>query len=82
MDVRMRIAEEAEELERRWAHDPRWAGVMRSYTRGGRDPSPRLPPHRNTRWPDTGRSGSGICCTRRSTWPPSGVSPVGKRSSA
>ena len=31
MDVRMRIAEEAEELERRWTHDPRWAGVTRSY---------------------------------------------------
>ncbi len=31
MDVRIRIAMEAEELERRWAHDPRWAGVVRSY---------------------------------------------------
>ena len=32
MDVRMRITEEAEELERRWAHDPRWAGVTRPYS--------------------------------------------------
>lgn len=31
MDVRERIAEEAEELERRWARDPRWAGVTRPY---------------------------------------------------
>ncbi len=32
MDVRMRITEEAGELERRWAHDPRWAGVTRPYS--------------------------------------------------
>ena len=32
MDVRMRITEEAEELERPWAHDPRWAGVTRPYS--------------------------------------------------
>jgi isocitrate lyase len=31
MDVRERIAEEAEELERRWARDPRWARVTRPY---------------------------------------------------
>jgi isocitrate lyase len=31
MDVRERIAREAAELERRWARDPRWAGVTRSY---------------------------------------------------
>ncbi|HUF59890.1 MAG TPA: isocitrate lyase [Actinomycetota bacterium] len=31
MDVRIRIAKEAEELERRWAHDPRWAGIRRPY---------------------------------------------------
>lgn len=31
MDVRERIAGEAEELERRWARDPRWAGVTRPY---------------------------------------------------
>ena len=31
MDVRLRIAKEAEELERRWANDPRWAGVTRSF---------------------------------------------------
>ena len=30
-DVRKRITEEAEELERRWARDPRWAGVERPY---------------------------------------------------
>jgi len=31
MDVRERIAKDAEELERRWARDPRWAGVTRPY---------------------------------------------------
>jgi len=31
MDVRIRIAKEAEELERRWARDPRWAGIRRPY---------------------------------------------------
>jgi isocitrate lyase len=31
MDVRERIAGEAEELEQRWARDPRWAGVTRPY---------------------------------------------------
>ena len=31
MDVRARITEEAEELERGWASDPRWAGVARPY---------------------------------------------------
>jgi isocitrate lyase len=31
MDVRERIAREARELERRWARDPRWAGVRRPY---------------------------------------------------
>jgi isocitrate lyase len=31
-DVRERIAREAQELERRWARDPRWAGVTRPYT--------------------------------------------------
>ena len=31
MDVRELIAREAEELERRWARDPRWAGVTRPY---------------------------------------------------
>ena len=30
-DVRERIAREAEELEERWARDPRWAGVTRPY---------------------------------------------------
>jgi isocitrate lyase len=30
-DVRQRIARDAEELERRWARDPRWAGVARPY---------------------------------------------------
>ena len=30
-DVRKRITEEAEELERRWTSDPRWAGVTRPY---------------------------------------------------
>ena len=30
-DVRDRIAREAEELERRWARDPRWAGIKRPY---------------------------------------------------
>jgi len=30
-DVRSRIADEAEELERRWAREPRWAGVARPY---------------------------------------------------
>jgi isocitrate lyase len=30
-DVRERIARDAEELERRWARDPRWAGVARPY---------------------------------------------------
>jgi len=30
-DVRDLIAREAEELERRWARDPRWAGVARPY---------------------------------------------------
>jgi isocitrate lyase len=31
MDVRERVAQEAEELDRRWARDPRWAGVTRPY---------------------------------------------------
>ena len=31
-DVRKRIAQEADELERRWARDPRWAGIARRYT--------------------------------------------------
>ncbi len=31
-DVRRRITQEAKELERRWARDPRWAGVARPYT--------------------------------------------------
>ena len=31
MDIRIRIAKEAEELERRWARDPRWAGIRRPY---------------------------------------------------
>ena len=31
-DVGERIAREAEELEERWARDPRWAGVTRPYT--------------------------------------------------
>jgi len=31
MDVRERIAREAEALEERWAHDPRWAGIKRPY---------------------------------------------------
>jgi isocitrate lyase len=31
-DVRRRITQEAEDLERRWARDPRWAGVARPYT--------------------------------------------------
>jgi isocitrate lyase len=30
-DVRERSARDAEELERRWARDPRWAGVARPY---------------------------------------------------
>jgi isocitrate lyase len=30
-DTRTRIAREADELERRWAHDPRWAAVARPY---------------------------------------------------
>ena len=30
-DVRRRITQEAEDLERRWARDPRWAGVARLY---------------------------------------------------
>jgi isocitrate lyase len=30
-DVRERIAREAEDLERRWARDPRWAGVTRPF---------------------------------------------------
>src|SRR5687767_8072378 len=30
-DVRERITEEAEELVRHWARDPRWAGVTRPY---------------------------------------------------
>jgi isocitrate/methylisocitrate lyase len=30
-DVRERIARESEELERRWARDPRWAGIARPY---------------------------------------------------
>jgi len=33
-DVRERIAREAEELERRWTRDPRWAGVARPYAAG------------------------------------------------
>ena len=31
MDVRIRIAKEAEELERRWVRDRRWAGIRRPY---------------------------------------------------
>jgi isocitrate lyase len=31
MDVREQIAKEAEELDQRWARDPRWAGVTRPY---------------------------------------------------
>jgi isocitrate lyase len=31
MDVRERIDREAEELEERWARDPRWAGIRRPY---------------------------------------------------
>jgi isocitrate lyase len=34
-DVRERVAREAAELERRWARDPRWAGVTRPYTAEG-----------------------------------------------
>ena len=34
MDVQTRIAKEAKNLEERWARDPRWAGVTRSYTAG------------------------------------------------
>ena len=34
MDVRERIDREAEELERRWARDARWAGVARPYGAG------------------------------------------------
>jgi hypothetical protein len=30
-DLRTRITEEAGQMERRWAHDPRWAGVVRPY---------------------------------------------------
>ena len=30
-DVQERIAREAEELEERWAHNPRWAGIRRPY---------------------------------------------------
>jgi isocitrate lyase len=30
-DVRTRITHEAQELDRRWARDPRWAGVARPY---------------------------------------------------
>jgi isocitrate lyase len=30
-DVRKRITEESDELEERWAHDPRWAGIKRPY---------------------------------------------------
>ncbi len=31
MDVQIRIEEEAAQLEHRWASNPRWAGVVRSY---------------------------------------------------
>jgi isocitrate/methylisocitrate lyase len=31
LDVREQIAKEAEELDQRWARDPRWAGVTRPY---------------------------------------------------
>src|SRR3954464_7935780 len=32
MDIKTRIQEQAEQLERQWAQDERWAGITRTYT--------------------------------------------------
>jgi hypothetical protein len=80
-DLRTRITEEAGQMERRWAHDPRWAGVVRPY------PAEQVIRLRGSfrqehTWPGGGRGGSGICCTAKITWPRWGALPAGKPSSA